>query len=141
VNLRIIVDGGRTIAQNVFLGMFDFKESGIFLCFWVSNVDGTMVTYDYGGNVVQLMEWLEANPPTDIDYLSPVNQHEARPSGQGETVEVVVQDPFDEQDPFDAQDTSDTEYSSDVEHSSDEVYPYQTQLSQGCNHSAITVDK
>jgi hypothetical protein len=66
-----------------------------------------MLTYNYYGNMVLLLEWLHRKPPTDIHQLSSVNQQETCLSGQSKTVEIVQQD------------------------SSTELSQYQEQFSQG----------
>lgn len=53
-------------------------------------VDGSMITYDYFGNMVYLLEWLLANPPIDIHLLSPINQQEI--CHNGEVVPIIKEE-------------------------------------------------
>ena len=88
VNLNVHGPGGKTLAQALFLGLFEYKESGTsFVCISNLIIDGTMLTYNYFGNMVHLMEWLQANPPKDIHLLSLINREET--CHNGEVVGIV----------------------------------------------------
>lgn len=51
--------------------------------------DNSLITYDYGKNLVALLRWLKENPPSDIDYPTPVNQSEVCEGDVESTVEVA----------------------------------------------------
>ena len=52
-------------------------------------LDGSLVTYEYHGNMVRLLKWLEENPPQDIDNPSHINQNELRDKRSENIVEIV----------------------------------------------------
>jgi hypothetical protein len=51
--------------------------------------DNSLLTYDYGKNLVTLLRWLKETPPNDIELPTAVNRNEICEGDVGNTVDVV----------------------------------------------------
>jgi hypothetical protein len=50
--------------------------------------DGTLTTYEYNGNMVALLHWLQNNTPHDIHHLSAINLQEQSQHDLNAIVEI-----------------------------------------------------
>jgi hypothetical protein len=90
INLKVSGNGGKTIASDLFMGRFKYRQNGM-LSGYVANVDGTLNTYNCRGNMVALLKWLEQYPPEDIHSVTAVNRQELRQPTSPETIEILPQ--------------------------------------------------
>jgi hypothetical protein len=51
--------------------------------------DGSIYTYEYNGNVVGLLDWMEQRIPRDIDNLSSINMEEIRDTASSQPIVVA----------------------------------------------------
>jgi hypothetical protein len=52
--------------------------------------DGSLTTYEYNGNMVALLHWLQNNTPLDIHRLSAINFQEQCQAGSNLIVEIPL---------------------------------------------------
>ena len=63
--------GRRLLLEDYLLAIFSI-DIMVRFCFFILRVDHSLITYDYGKNLVALLRWLKGTPPNDIDYPAPV---------------------------------------------------------------------
>lgn len=55
-------------------------------------VDGTMKTYEYNGNTVAMLQWLEGKLPQDIHEPSPINRAELCDPNSDQTIVIAMKE-------------------------------------------------